>query len=89
MSVPLDYTPLMEAVVGLVFFYRLSSEEAVHPDAAAVQLEQIATLLRPLEGEARAAFAEFIAERCQKARRKGRSDELGVLAALVRDVGLE
>jgi hypothetical protein len=54
--------PLIQALVETIVFLGMSGDDAVNPDAAVGQLEEISTCLKELDGGERERFLATVSE---------------------------
>ena len=80
---------LMRAIAECAVFFGLSSDEAVQPDVAVAQLEQLAAILKALPSQDRGAFRAFLADMSEEEARNGAAERAAFLASAFENLGLE
>ena len=80
---------LMKVVTECCAFFALSDDDAVDPDVAVAQLEQVAAILKGLSPEDRGSFERYIRDLVRQERATGASRErIAFLEALPEDLGI-
>jgi citrate lyase beta subunit len=81
---------LMKSIVESAAFLSLSGDDAVQPDAAVAQLEQLAATLKEMSQEDRQTFVRYINDLAQQERRAGKDKErIAFLETLPENLGIE
>jgi hypothetical protein len=80
---------LVNVVVEMCTFLSLSDHDAVNPDAAITQLEQISSMLKDLSRDDKESFLRHVGELADRAHAAADDERATLLKALPRHLGLE